>query len=140
MINKHVISTLSLAALLSASAASASTPTWPTSVVGTWSGTSNLTSVNLTISTQKPAGHCQTIGGSMQDAAGGLVDPVSGYYCPSSGAMVFMRSLPGSQSPFQVYSLSLSQVITGNGLLLSGHLRDYVTNGGLGNYPVSLGR
>src|SRR5271156_3787940 len=51
-----------VAGCVAASGASAKA-VWPKSIVGTWNGTSNQTSIVLTVSTQTAGGDCQSISG-----------------------------------------------------------------------------
>jgi hypothetical protein len=75
----------------------------------------------------------------MQDVGSSRIDSLTGYYCPGSGAVAFMRSAPGSITPFQVYTASLSQT-PGNGLslMMSGAFGEYSAVGFLGQYSFAV--
>jgi hypothetical protein len=125
---------------LAASAASAATPTWPSSIVGTWKGLSNLSPIILTVSSEG-TGKCQIISGTIQDVDTGVVGNMSGYYCPDSGAVEFLRLATDSNVPFQVYTGSLEQKPAPKklGLLMGGVFGQYsLSYGPLGQYSFSL--
>ncbi len=131
-----------LAACAGSSAASAATPVWPTNIVGTWTGQSNLSQIVLTVSSQGSGGKCVSISGTVKDVATAAVGNMLGYYCPSSGAVEFLRYPTSSNVAFQVYAASLSQkpVPKGvHGLLMGGTFGQYsLTYGPLGQYSFSL--
>jgi hypothetical protein len=129
-----------LAGLAGASSVSAA-PVWPTNIVGTWSGLSNLSQIVLTVSQQTAGGKCQSISGSIQDVATGAVGNMLGYYCPGSGAVEFLRYPTGSNVAFQVYAGSLSQkpAPKGSGLLMGGTFGQYSPSyGPVGQYSFAL--
>ena len=124
-----------------ASAASAATPVWPTKIVGTWKGLSNLSKIVLTVSSQATSGKCQSISGTVEDVATGAVGNMLGYYCPASGAVEFLRYPTNSSVAFQVYTANLSQkpAPKGQGLLMGGVFGQYApVYGPLGQYSFSL--
>ena len=130
-----------LAACAAAGSASAGNPTWPSSIVGTWSGTSNQSPIVLTVSSQASGSKCDVISGSIQDVNGGFSGPMSGYYCPSSGAVEFLRYPTGGNVPFQVYNANVSQTKPpkGEGILMGGVFSQYsLSFGPLGQYSFSL--
>jgi hypothetical protein len=125
---------------LGASAASAK-PNWPASIVGyTWTGVANQSLILVNVSSQTPGGKCQSIAGTVQDHATGAIDNLSGYYCPSTGAVEFLRIPQGSNVAYQAYNLNLSQVPPPKNigsLLMSGTFSQYsLTYGPLGQFSV----
>ena len=130
-----------VAGCLATSAASAS-GAWPANIVGTWSGLSNQTQIVLTVSSQTAGGKCQLISGTIQDVPGNFTGPMSGYYCPSSGAVEFLRYATGGNEPFQVYNANLSQSPAPKrigGLMMAGTFSQYsLAYGPLGQYSVAL--
>jgi hypothetical protein len=105
--------------LLSAHAAHASS--WPASVVGTWNMQADQNSPVLTITSQGSSGKCRSIDGTMVDAATGANDIITGFYCPSSGRISFLRSASSNDVTYQVYIGNLSDVPTkGNERLMGG--------------------
>jgi hypothetical protein len=130
-----------VAGCVTASAASAA-DAWPANVVGTWSGLSNQSPIVLTVSTQTAGGKCQSISGTIYDVNGGFTGDMAGYYCPSSGAVEFLRYPTGSSVAFQVYSASLSQSHPpkhDGGIMMAGTFGQYSqAYGPLGQYSFSL--
>ncbi len=128
-----------LAGCAAASGASAATPYWPASIVGSWKGLSNQTSVVLTISSQTAGGKCQLISGTMTNV-GAETTNVYGYYCPSSGAVEFLRYPTNSNAAFQVYNATINQAHAGAPhLLIAGSFGQYAqAYGPLGVYSFSV--
>jgi hypothetical protein len=130
-----------VAGCVAASGASAK-GAWPAKIVGTWSGLSNQSPIVLTVSTQTPGGKCQSISGTLDDVNGNYTDNVTGFYCPDSGAVEFLRYPTDSLVPFQVYSASLSQSPAGkgvDGLLMGGTFGQYsLAYGPLGQFTFAL--
>jgi hypothetical protein len=119
----------------------AATPTWPSSIVGTWNGVSNLTQIILTVSQQTSGGRCQLISGTIEDVPTGVVGNMQGYYCPYSGNVEFLRYPTNSTVAFQVYSANLAQNPPPKnlGLLMAGTFGQYSQSyGPLGQYSFSL--
>jgi hypothetical protein len=78
---------------------------WPTSVVGNWNVNANNSVGTLSINTQSSTGNCRSITGTI------FGNPLkSGFYCPLSGRIHFIRQQNGNS--FQVYSANLSQNAT----------------------------
>jgi len=98
-----------LACCAAGASASAATLVWPASIVGTWNGTSNQTPIVLTITTQSAGGKCQAISGTVQNVGASYTEPMSGYYCPGSGALEFLRFPTNSPTAYQAYAGNLSQ-------------------------------
>ncbi len=144
MYHQRKIATLAmLASCLAASAASAD-PVWPGSIVGTWTGLSHLTPIVLTVTTQTPGGKCQSISGTMENTGSGGITNILGYYCPSSGAVKFMRMAPTSNVAFQVYTANLSQTDAPKsvgGIFIAGTFTQYaLADGSLGQYTMSVSK
>jgi hypothetical protein len=130
-----------VAGCVAASGASAS-GTWPAKIVGTWKGLANQSPIVLTVSTQTTGGKCQTISGTIHDVQGDFTGNMLGYYCPSSGAVSFLRYPTDSNVAYQVYFANLSQSPAPKGLggiMMAGTFSQYsLTFGPLGQYSVSL--
>ena len=142
MSNKnHLAALAGVAMCLMAGAASASSA-WPAKIVGSWSGVSNQSPIVLNVTTQTPGGKCQGISGTIQDVNGGFTGNMTGYYCPGSGAVEFLRYPTGSNVPYQVYSANLSQSPAPRGvggLMMAGTFSQYaLAYGPLGQYSFSL--
>ena len=139
--NKHLLTACALL-VACATGASAATTAWPGSIVGTWTGTSNQSPIVLTVSTQSSGGKCDYISGTVQDVNGGFTGNMDGYYCPSSGALQFLRYATGANVPFQVYDGSVSQTHPPrgvHGILMGGSFGQYSQSfGPLGQYSFSL--
>jgi hypothetical protein len=114
-----------------ATGALAANPKWPTKIVGTWKGISNQSPLVLTVSTQTTGTSvCDNITGTIQDVNGGFTGNMIGFYCPSSGAVEFMRYPSGSNVPYQAYNGNLSQIKPPagvKGILMGGSFGQYST-------------
>ncbi len=140
MFRKHKIAAAAMiAGCAAASAASAATASWPTSVVGTWKGVSNQTPVVVTITSQTAGSKCQVIAGTMANTGSAAI-AIDGYYCPSSGAIEFLRLPTDSAVAFQVYNGSLNQANAGAPhIFMAGSFGQYnPAYGPLGQYSFSL--
>jgi hypothetical protein len=134
---------LAACAMLVASASAASADSaWPGKIIGTWKGVSNQSPIILTVSTQSSGRMCDYISGTIQDVNGGFTGPMDGYYCPSSGALQFLRYPTGGNVPFQVYNGAVSQADPPagvKGILMGGSFGQYsLSYGPLGQYSFSL--
>jgi hypothetical protein len=132
-----------LAFCLAASAASAKTSVWPASIVGSWEGISNLTPVVLTVTSQTAGGKCQSISGSLNNLNSSVVNPISGYYCPDSGAVEFLRYPTSGNVAFQVYTANLAQVPLPKhtSLLMGGQFGQYsLAYGPLGQFSFAASK
>ena len=115
-----------LAALTVAGGASAAT--WPTSVQGKWGGPANTSNMQYNITVQKPGGKCPVIYGVITDLTYASVSSLSGFYCPGSGRIVFMRKDNTTGRVFQVYRGNVSQISAGQTLVIGGTIIDYGQN------------
>ncbi len=145
MLNQRKVAALAIVtSCLAASAASAGVPVWPGSIIGTWSGLSNLSPIVLTVSTQTAGGKCQSISGTVKEVADGSSGNMLGYYCPSSGAVEFLRFPTKSNVAFQAYTANLSQSDAPKsvgGVFIAGTFSQYsLLYGPLGQYSVSLSK
>lgn len=84
---------------------------WPTSVAGNWSVVANQSSGTLTITQPTSNLNCRPISGSI------FSNPIQGFYCPSSGRIVFVRKTSSGVTT-QYYQGNLSQ--TGSTLRIGG--------------------
>jgi hypothetical protein len=139
MSNKHL---LTACAMLVACAGGAHASAWPAKIVGTWKGLGNQSPIILTVSTQSIGSKCDDISGTVTDVNGGFTGNMLGYYCPSSGALQFLRFPTGANVPYQVYNGSVSQANPPpgvKGVLMGGSFGQYnLTYGPLGQYSFSL--
>ena len=136
---RSILASAILVGCAAATVASA-VPRWPGNVVGTWKGISNQSPIVLTVSSQAAGTNlCDTIMGTIEDVNGGFTGNMIGFYCPSSGAVEFMRYPSGSNVPYQVYSGNLSQANHPQAALMAGSFGQYSTAyGPLGQYAFSL--
>jgi hypothetical protein len=126
-------------ACAAASTASAATPSWPKSIIGSWSGLANQTQVVLTVTSETGPGKCQNIAGTLQNVGGGT-DSIQGYYCPATGAVEFRRFSTAFTQAIQVYNGNLNQAHAGAPhLFMAGTFSQYVlAEGPLGQYSFSV--
>jgi hypothetical protein len=103
---RHLLPATFLALALSTGSAFAAT--WPASVVGSWRGVANQTTVKLEITNQDPTGKCKAIKGTMSNDPSGGDSNIQGFYCPESGRLSFVRKDTASNDAFQSYSANLS--------------------------------
>jgi hypothetical protein len=73
-------------------------------------------------------GKCPVIYGVVTDLTNATVSSLSGFYCPGSGRIVFMRKDNTTGRVFQVYRGNASQTAAGQPLLIGGTLIDYGQN------------
>ena len=119
-----------------ACAGGASAATWPTMVQGIWGGPANGDNMQYNITFQKPGGKCPVIYGVLTDLTLNTISSMSGFYCPGSGRMVFMRK-DAKGHVFQVFHGNASQVLPKTVMLISGHFTDYAQKQGI-EYPFAL--
>lgn len=136
---------MACAILVGCATGASANPSWPLKIVGTWKGVSNQSPIVLTVSSETTGTtQCNNITGTIEDVNGGFTGNMIGFYCPSSGAVEFMRYPTGSNVPFQVYSGNLSQANPPagiGGLLMGGTFGQYSTSfGPLGQYAFFLKR
>ena len=109
-------------------AGAASAATWPASVQGKWGGPANTSNMQYNITVQKPGGKCPVIYGVVTDLTNATVSSLSGFYCPGSGRIVFVRKDNTTGRVFQVYRGNAGQTAAGQPLLIGGTLIDYGQN------------
>ncbi|HEY1709893.1 MAG TPA: hypothetical protein VGG10_16610 [Rhizomicrobium sp.] len=95
-----------LALALSASPAVAAGP-FPASVVGIWNINANQSTLTLNIVKQKGTSPCKNIVGVLHDSVNGNAD-ITGFYCPFSGRISFLRMDPTSKQTYQTWTGNLS--------------------------------
>lgn len=78
---------------------------FPHNVTGTWTLIANRAQDTLVISSQAETGRCRTIVGSIVTDVG--PDALTGFYCPSTGRIFFIRLSSGT--PSQVYEGHLAE-------------------------------
>jgi hypothetical protein len=91
---------------LSASSALAASP-YPSSVIGTWNMNANQSTLTLSITKQKGPSPCKNITGTLNDSVNGPAD-ITGFYCPESGRISFLREDPTSKNTYQTWTGNLS--------------------------------
>lgn len=96
---------------------------WPASVAGSWSVVGNQTSGTLSITQPASSLNCRPISGTIYG------DSLQGFYCPSSGRIVFVRKDTNGIT-FQHYQGNLSQ--SGTTLRIGGSFSSL--NGAYGEY------
>ncbi len=115
---------------------------WPANIIGTWQGVSNQSPIVLTVTAQSAGKNCNDISGTIKDVDEGYVTNIEGFYCPSSGALQFMRFPTGGTVAYQFYTGSLSQAKPPKGVtgvLMGGSFAQYNQSyGPLGQYSFSL--
>ena len=80
-------------------------PSWPASVVGTWTAQVADKTLAITISDQAARGACRVIVGTVAaDSAAGAAVPLRGFYCPGSGRIHFVRIDPATGTADQDFS------------------------------------
>jgi hypothetical protein len=131
-----MLSAAGVASLITAGAAIAQT--YPTNVVGTWSIRANDTQVfTFTVQSQSSDSPCALITGIM----GAPNDPITGYYCPATGGVSFLRNSASSGATYQVFTGQLSW--TGSGDVktqMTGYFSNYSSgdNTGAFSFTASL--
>lgn len=83
---------------------------WPPSIVGTWEGVANQTTVKLVIASQGTTGACKSITGTFSDVPSGGASNIQGFYCPQTGRVSFVRKAINSNDTYQSYSGNVSDV------------------------------
>jgi hypothetical protein len=74
--------------------------------------------------------------GVLTDLTLNTISSMSGFYCPGSGRMVFMRK-DAKGHVFQVFHGNASQVLPKTVMLISGSFTDYAQKQGI-EYPFAL--
>lgn len=81
---------------------------WPLSIVGTWQGVANQTTVKIVIVSQGTTGACKSISGTFSDVPSGGASNIQGFYCPQTGRVSFIRKAINSNDTYQSYSANVS--------------------------------
>ena len=122
--------TAAAAFLLSAGAAMAQS--YPANVVGTWSIRANTTDLfTVTVNAQSADTPCAAITGVM----GAPNDTITGYYCPATGGISFLRNSAQTGATYQVYTGQLSW--TGKETYMNGWFSNYAGSGNTGGYSFT---
>jgi hypothetical protein len=80
---------------------------FPRNVIGTWEIINGQAHDTLVISSQADTGRrCESLSGNLINDAGS--NPVTGFYCPPTGRIVFVR-LRTTGAVYQVYSGNLAE-------------------------------
>ncbi len=119
-------------------AGTASAATWPAKVLGRYAGVANTASVLIDITSQGTGTPCVGIAGTLTDTGQGITDPITGYYCPKSGSLAFVRNDPTSGQTFQVYTGSFAVAQSGYTNKLAGTFGEYDAVDNLGLYPFAV--
>jgi hypothetical protein len=111
---------------------------WPPSVVGTWQGVANQSTVKLVITNQGATGACKSIAGTLSNVPSGGASNIQGFYCPQTGRVSFVRKDVTSNTTFQSYSGNLSDV--GGELRMGGTFAELYMADHLGEYSFVVQR
>jgi hypothetical protein len=76
---------------------------FPDSVVGTWNAILNQTAKTIVINTQRTAGKCKSIAGTIQGTTN-----LQGFYCPATGRIFFVRKFVSNNDTSQVCNGNLA--------------------------------
>jgi hypothetical protein len=109
---------------------------WPPSVVGTWQGTANQSTVKLVITNQGASGACKSITGTLSNLPSGGASNIQGFYCPQTGRVSFVRKDVKTNNTFQSYSANVSDV--GTELRLAGTFAELNMADHLGEYGFAV--
>lgn len=109
---------------------------WPLSIVGTWQGVANQSTVKLVITSQGTTGACKAINGTLSNLPSGGASKIQGFYCPQTGRVSFVRKDVNSNATFQSYSASLSDV--GAELRMGGTFAELNMADHLGEYNFAV--
>jgi hypothetical protein len=108
----------------------------PSSIVGTWRGVADQTTVSLVITTQGTTGTCKQITGTLNNVSGGGESNIQGFYCPGTGRVSFVRKDVGNNETFQSYSGNVSD--TGTTLRMAGVFAELSEVRQLGEYNFAV--
>jgi hypothetical protein len=112
---------------------------YPSNLIGVWTLEANLTELDLTIFSQGSGPSCVAIEGFISPHGSTKSDSnVQGYYCPTTGAISFLRKKKVSNNTFQVYSGALDGG-SGPHDFMSGIFTSYDPSGP-GEYSFEAGR
>lgn len=109
---------------------------WPTSIVGTWQGVANQSTVKLVIISQGTTGACKTISGTLNNLPSGGASKIQGFYCPQTGHVRFVRKDVTSNDTFQSYSANMSDM--GTELYMAGMFAELNMPDHLGEYNFAV--
>jgi hypothetical protein len=112
-------------------AGSALAQAYPANVVGTWTIVANNTQqFTFTVQNQSSDSPCAVITGVIAGT-----DALAGYYCPSTGAVSFLRNSGSNGATFQVYTGQLSWA--GSQSLMAGNFSNYAGGDNTGAFAFS---
>jgi hypothetical protein len=109
---------------------------WPPSIIGTWQGTANQSTVKLVITSQGTTGACKAINGTLSNLPSGGASTIQGFYCPQTGRVSFVRKDVKTNDTFQSYSANVSDV--GTELRLAGTFAELNMADHLGEYGFAV--
>jgi len=127
-----LLSASGVATVLTAGAALAQA--YPANVVGTWTIRANDTlPFTFTVQSQSSDSPCALIAGVL----GAPNDTITGYYCPATGAVSFLRNSASNGATYQVY---LGQVSwAGSETYMTGNFSNYGgSNTGAFSFSASI--
>jgi hypothetical protein len=127
---KKALQTLAAAAVITLIAGGAAmAQTYPTSIVGTWTIRANDTlPFTFTVSSQSSDTPCAAISGLM----GAPNDTITGYYCPATGGVSFLRNSSNTGATYQVFTGALSW--TGSKTHMTGSFSNFAGGNDTGSY------
>jgi hypothetical protein len=113
---------------------------YPNTIIGKWlleaNVTASVTTNDLTIFQQSGGAVCQTIEGFITPHGKNTPQqPIQGYYCPTTGAVSFLRKNKLTNDTFQVFTGSLNASAS-SPMLMSGIFSAY-TSSGAGEFPFA---
>jgi len=109
---------------------------WPPSIIGTWQGTANQSTVKLVITSQGTTGDCKAINGTLSNLPSGGASNIQGFYCPQTGRVSFVRKDVKTNDTFQSYNANVSDV--GTELRLAGTFAELNMADHLGEYGFAV--
>lgn len=125
-----------LLVIVAACSVLAAAANWPPSIVGTWLGTANQSTVKLVITNQGATGLCKSITGTLSDVPSGGASNIQGFYCPQTGRVSFVRKDVKTSDTFQSYSGNLSDM--GAELRMAGTFAELNMADHLGEYGFEV--
>lgn len=107
---------------------------YPASVTGFYFGSANTNAgqnISFDISTQGTVGACQQVVGTFGN------DNISGFYCPTTGEISFLRSTSDLGITYQVFDGQLSDVAQNGSFNISGVFQSFAGGNNNGAFPFT---
>jgi hypothetical protein len=117
-----------LAAITMLSIGAANAQTYPASVTGSWTMRANDTlPFTFTVNSQSSDAPCALINGQLSSG-----DTITGYYCPATGGVSFLRNSASTGATFQVFSGQVSWA--GSPSYMTGSFSNFAGGNNTGSY------